>query len=835
MSPTGAPSGCLSSAATTSCRQTTQPAESLFTALGRAPMCSGVTGATHFAPSVLSFSQLGNLRIFCIELTYPPQTAILITVLKTTFLFISMVKPAFLRTLLRYLIYTTFFVPIIIVPVAFIFPFIVPKILLFRSFTILIVATYVLLAVSNWQEIKLRLSPLTIAVLLFVLSFTISTIAGVDGYHSFWDNHERMLGLFTIIHYAIFYCVTTSFFSSWVDWQKALKVFLVAGSVVMCVALTQVIFPQFLLNQGNARVTSTLGNAIYVGGYGLFLLTAAVLLLLKERKANAQGVMWTSQDSIFTSIAMFVFFIVTAYYSKMPNDTDWLAFAIVFIFLVAESIVMALNKWRVIEAAAIILGLIGLFSSGTRGSIVGLAAGVLVALVGYVIALKAHPTFRKLTAAALAALVVLVAVLYGFRHSTWVQELPAVGRAVNTSLSDIEHSPRWIAWQIAVESWKERPLFGWGPNNFFYAFNAHYNPRSLEFGYTETWFDNAHNIVLNTLAVQGAFGLLTFLAVFAVTIVVLIRGYRRGTLDVHVAVIGIAYVAAHLVENVTVFENPTSYIYFMFWLALANQLADGRALATAKTKVASVTKAVSNATLGLVAVLAVGLIAVFNIQPARANMKALRALQYLDADPEVGMQAAQEALQFNSPHIDDIRSDIGRTITSVLNNKDAVQKFGSEKIKTLFELALQGYQANIALHPLDIRNHLQLADLEENYAVITQNPEYIAQAIGVLNDALTHSPRRQQILFALSSFYAQIGQFKEAVPYLEEAYNDDPKIPETYWRLGFTYLSLGDTQKTAEVFTRADENHIVFTGEDLARMDQIKAALQNATAAGKKK
>ena len=64
-------------------------------------------------------------------------------------------------------IYATFFVPLVLVPSSFIFPFIVPKILIFRSLTLLILGGYGLLLMINWQEYKPKFTALNVAVLAF--------------------------------------------------------------------------------------------------------------------------------------------------------------------------------------------------------------------------------------------------------------------------------------------------------------------------------------------------------------------------------------------------------------------------------------------------------------------------------------------------------------------------------------------------------------------------------------------------------------------------------------------------------------------------------------------
>ncbi|MEK7680961.1 MAG: hypothetical protein AAB348_02870, partial [Patescibacteria group bacterium] len=216
----------------------------------------------------------------------------------------------------KFLIYLSFFVPLVVMPSSFIFPFIVPKILVFRSLVTLMMACYLILLIINWNEFKPRFSALNVVLALFLASFTASTFIGVDPYHSFWDNHERMLGLFTIFHYVAYYFICSAVLKDWSEWKRALRVFLLAGTAVMLIGFIQVSNPNFLLNQGSYRVASTLGNPIYVGGYGLFLFFTAFLLYMRE------------------------------------NDKVW--------------------KWVI--AILGLVALLGTFFSGTRGSMLGLAA-----------------------------------------------------------------------------------------------------------------------------------------------------------------------------------------------------------------------------------------------------------------------------------------------------------------------------------------------------------------------------------------------------------------------------------------------------------------------------
>lgn len=679
-----------------------------------------------------------------------------------------------LEQIAKLLIYTTFIVPIVVVSSSFIFPFVVPKILLFRSLVIMMLGCYGLLLYINFDEYRPRLNLVSGAVLVFLASFALSTIFGVDSYHSFWDNHERMLGLFTIIHYVVYFLVCSSVFKKWTDWKWALRLFLLGGSIVMLIGVLQRVDPFLLLNQGNDRVASTLGNAIYVGGYGLFLFFVALLLILKE-------------NSIL---------------------------------------------WRWLEIFMGVLALLGMFYSGTRGSFLGWAFGLFFAAVCYILLFKQRPKLRLGLGILIAVGCLGAVVIFLNRDQPWVRNMPSIGRLATISLSG-DSQTRFIAWKIAWDSWKQRPIFGWGPNNFFYAFNQFYNPHSLAFGYGETWFDNAHNIILNTLSVQGAVGLVSYLSIFAVSLYVVFRNKNRDQGNYHLAIMCGAFLMAHLVQNITVFENPTSYLYFFFWLALVSRLfaySETADEVVEKQNRSTVAAASPDHKIGWGAVGMVGagvllIIFIFNIQPARANVKTLAALESFERDPVGGIPAFREALQFNSPHIDDIRSDLSRTAIEALSS--SLQKIAPSDANEILDMIHEALEANLIMHPMDIRVYMLLAQTDQLRYVVNHDPRILLEAEAALDKAITYSPHRQQFIYMSAIMKAQFGKRDEAIRLMEQTITDDPKIAEGYWRLAYIYYLFKDNAKGLEVINSAKAQGLVFD----AQGSQVEAMLTAPQAA----
>ncbi|HEX5624543.1 MAG TPA: O-antigen ligase family protein [Saprospiraceae bacterium] len=97
---------------------------------------------------------------------------------------------------------------------------------------------------------------------------------------------------------------------------------------------------------------------------------------------------------------------------------------------------------------------------------------------------------------------------------------------ISTDPSNLERINRWAS---AIEMWKSRPVFGYGPGTYMFE----YAPFQLKGNYTSisTNFGdvgNAHSEYLGPLAETGLLGLLIFVALLIATFAVGFRAYYRA-------------------------------------------------------------------------------------------------------------------------------------------------------------------------------------------------------------------------------------------------------------------------------------------------------------------
>lgn len=213
-----------------------------------------------------------------------------------------------------------------------------------------------------------------------------------------------------------------------------------------------------------------------------------------------------------------------------------------------------------------------------------------------------------------------------------------------------------------------------------------------------------------------------------------------------------------------------------------------------------------------------------NISPARANMHSLDAIRgiYAGNDP---LGAIEQAYRIPTPHVDDIRLDLARTVVDTMGqyakggNPELAVKMGKRAFDDLMK--------NMDIHPYDIRIHLQLTHIAQVLSEITHNAEYVVKAEVIMEDALRKSPKRQQVYYSLAGVKFQLGKGEEVVKLLEESINLLPDIGEGWWRLALVYKHLGQTEKAIELVNRAYAAGIYFDEQSLALLGDVVSTTIN--------
>ena len=420
------------------------------------------------------------------------------------------------------------------------FPYVVGKALWTR--------TLIEIAFGLWVMLLLRDSSYrfpkswTLAVLgVYVLIALLATVFSVSITRSLWSTYERMQGWVDLAHWATFVVILVSTHRTWAHWRTLLNVNLGVGILIGLLGLTQFFdIRVFEYLQYRNRLDITLGNPTYVGGYMLvsfFIASAFLAESLLDRSASetrGRAVNRRRRRRAQRGGGL----------SAIPPE----------------------NLWRAFWVAAIALTLVMVFLSGTRSAAVALAAGVLVFGVGYSLGGGSQWLRRAAigTTAVIAALALVVLIFILVRAGTDVERIDLPGtmieRLLNTGVRDRSVEGRIIAAQIGWEAFLDRPLLGWGPENYTVGYDRHVVPEVFAKGATS--FDQAHNKLIEELTTKGLLGLLGYLALWVSMAVVFVRKARHLSpgQQAFAFLIGAALIG-YFTQNLFLFDTPGTVIH----------------------------------------------------------------------------------------------------------------------------------------------------------------------------------------------------------------------------------------------------------------------------------
>jgi O-antigen ligase len=443
----------------------------------------------------------------------------------------------------KWYLYISVFAAVIVMDSIF-FPFIGGKDYFFRFAVELALIFFVLAwafeAHSRELEEKMRAlykKPLFIAVSAFVLMFVLACLFAYDAHAAFWSNFERGEGGFQIIHYYIFFVLLTLVMHTKEDWKNIFKFSLVASGLMIIygifgsLGMSTFIGPYsgtpapagWLHKILDGRFQGSLGNPAYVAPYLMFsMFYAAYLWVTRKPSASAK-----------------------------------------------------VNKLFHLGYAVLILILIFFFAlTQTRGAFLGLGAGIF-ALLLYVI-FSSRAKVRKWSLIVLAILIVLGGTAFAFRNSAFVQSWPGA-RLLQISTSDSTAQTRFWTWGSAWKGFLERPILGWGPENFTTVFDKYFDPRHFVPGQqTETWFDRAHSVFFDYLSETGILGFLAYISIFVVFYWEFLRkkaapaeGGSHASSGSLARGLIFAMPIAYLVQGVAIFDVLPMYLNLFLFLGFA--------------------------------------------------------------------------------------------------------------------------------------------------------------------------------------------------------------------------------------------------------------------------
>ncbi len=604
-----------------------------------------------------------------------------------------------------------------------VYPYTIPKTVFFLIISELVMALYLGLAFME-PAFRPRRTIWFWSVLAFSAALLITAFTGEDFSRSFWSIQERNLGVFVFLHFAGL-AITLSALRKKIDWDKVWRVSLISSAGVAVLALIQLQVPDLLLQENpGSRPGGTFGNPTFMAGYALFHVFLGIYVFFKNQSGKSfLGKYWPIMVSLINIIAIFI--------------------------------------------------------SQTRGDLLGLGAGALVLLIFW----SFHPPAtsngwekswgnRKLYRAILAALILLGAFFWFTRTAPVWQNVPGLGRFQGISIEDDGLQPRLIAIKASWQGIKERPILGWGSENFNLAFNKYYDPSSLRTNFQETRFDKPHNFILEYLVSGGILLLFAFLFLSGAF---LWQAFRSGEV-LWAQMAAVAFVA-YFIRNLFVFDTIGPLLLLYLFMGATDAKYGNKKEQNARILSSSSNPATGQFVLGA-SVLAVITLSLGVSLPTLASAYHQRnGFRYFlqDKAPEAIVEF-KKGIDGWSMYRDGYAKDYARAIADAFFYKRGTVT------KDDALLVIRELEAVSIAHPKDAFYHNMLLDVYGKFSSL--DARYLDRAIEHAQMALEFSPNRQETYFGWAKALSSKGDNKGGLELTKKALDLDPEVAESNFYYG---------------------------------------------------
>ena len=642
---------------------------------------------------------------------------------------------SYLPRITRWLIY----IAIVITPLFYlketVYPYLLSKTLFFQLVVEVVCGCWLICAVME-KKYRPQWTPITIGVSFFITTLIITALLGVDLTRSFWSTQERAIGVFLFLHVGLLFLVISTFMrAQMLRLKPLLYTSLGVALVVDTIAFLQLSHPTLLLIETpGSRPGATFGNPTFLAGYLVFHLFLALYLCFLSLRSD--------KKDPFSGMA-----------------AGELSFSIL----------------------TIIMNTVALLQTQTRGDILGVMIGGLVLAVLF---LFRPPTGRisilakRSLYAALLLLVLLCAGGFWFtRNNALWENIPGISRFRTLSLQGEDLIPRLAALSAAWRGFQERPIFGWGWENFNIVFNKYYDPHTLRLNYQETRFDKPHNIFAEYLVTGG----IVLFAAF-VTLVTLILWACLKIKDKLLGQIMAAAVVAYLVRSFFVFDTIGPLMMFFICVGII----DGQyeSVIRAHKKRDRVIDPPPAYLLILLPFMAMAyLVNLVSIEAASYQFRAFQV--FVKGKPVEAIGNFRTAIEPWSPYQWNLKRDYATAVAEAYFNNPGLVK-PDDAVK-----AVHAMEEVAAEHPLDAYNHYALVDLY-NQIVDIDKEKYLDAAEREGRIALELSPNRQEVMFSLAKTKSLRADYKGALAILRTAIDLDPKVADGHFYYGLIAFADGN-------------------------------------------
>lgn len=622
-----------------------------------------------------------------------------------------------------------------------------PKTVFFRTLVEIIFIFYLLLILF----VPRYLPGISVSLVVVSIYIGILLLTGITGFNfgrSFFGDLHRVEGIILHIHLLVFFLVLLSVFRQKEDWILFFKLSVIVSAFSSFAGVLQKLqLAKFYGVSLPERISGTWANPDFFASYILLVIFLGIFLLLIEKDKN----------------------------------------------------------WKILLISILALNCLTLILSGTRAAWIGLAFGVsFLFFVWFFSALTIELKIRKLIIFGVFFFCAFLFLFVLFQDALSLDKNLFFQRALSVfNVDTLFHSARFPIWQIAVDGWKEKPIFGWGPESFTYVFDKYFKTEHLEFIGENFHYDKPHNKILEITAASGIIGLLSYLAIFFVIFYMLWKSRKTKPI---IALVFSAFFISYFIANLFSFDTLGTYLIFFLALGfLENSVFKhiGNSVSKKETEF-PVNKNKKFLKLILISpFILLSLITFFqlNFKPTSASLAFVRAVN--ETDFRKNLLGYQEGISKNTFYDNDFEREAARQLIFVLENHQPPREIEKKIVETLVGLQSSLEKKLEAPERHFLETYELLARINERIYLLEQDQEALEKMEEIINYALAFNEHKPELYRLLGKKEIFQGNFSRGEEYFQKSLE---KTGQSFGDRVYFHKSLGAAYLRAGVKEPAAEN-----------------------------
>lgn len=567
----------------------------------------------------------------------------------------------------------------------------------------------------------------------FFITLILATIFSQDIRFSIFGSPARAGGTLNLLFFFVF-AVFLAIFINEENWKKLFNFLFITGILACLLAVVQYfnLLKNLFISYEGGATPSFLGNSTFLAIYLLFLVFLSFTLFIQEKVKNRK-----------------------IYYAA-------LFFLFTFTILITSS----------------------------RATYLGLLTGFFFFFFFY------PKKFKTLKIAAASLVIFAIVIVVFFNVFPQIAEKNnllkiAVDRLSVKKVAKDLLGTRLSAWEVTFKAIKEKPILGWGPENFYIGFERYYDPNISDI--KNMWWDRPHNILLDIAANSGIISLALYCLFWLVLLWYLQKFKRQQGDNMHTYLAhGVqAMFIAYLVALFFNFDSFPTYLVSFFFIGYSFYLISGQS--DKKIILPPKTNLARNKFIYIPFFILLACFAWFwNIKPLYLNEaivwgKNLANIKKCDKAMGIMHNAGQDK-GILRPYVGLWYSDVVRKCAFLQPEKET--EYATNVLNVLKEGSI--------MRPKYSRTWLFMGSFVNVLAAKEENKEnrnkLLLEAKSYFEKALELSPKRQEILLEVEKSYIVAEDYQTMKKIAYDCIAIDSSYGQCYWYLGIAEIFLGDQQ-----------------------------------------